>query len=87
MTGAKAGVPVGVFEADASLLQLVGIFQLGHILGVDGRFSHGFLGTKDITVIGAGPLESTNGARRLRSVGVCPWLSAARLQAAAVLLL
>lgn len=59
MTGAKAGgggcVPVGVFEADASLLQLVSIFQLGHVLGVDGRFSHGFLGMKDITVIGAGP--------------------------------
>lgn len=36
-------LPVGVFEADASLLQLIGILQLGHILGVDGGFRHGFL--------------------------------------------
>lgn len=62
------GVPVGVFEADASLLELVSVFQLGHIVGVDGRVSHGFLGMKDITVIGVGPFESMNGARRLLSV-------------------
>lgn len=36
-------LPVGVFEADASLLELISIFQFGHILGVNGWFSHGFL--------------------------------------------
>lgn len=48
------GVPVGVFEADASLLELISVFQFGHILGVDGRFRHGFLEIKDIAVIAVG---------------------------------
>lgn len=36
-------VPVGVFEADASLLQFVSILQFGHILSIDRRLSHGLL--------------------------------------------
>lgn len=39
-------LPVGVFEADASLLELISIFQFGHLLGVDRWFSHGLLGKK-----------------------------------------
>lgn len=36
-------VPVGVFEADASLLQFVSILQFGHILSIDRRLGHGLL--------------------------------------------
>lgn len=39
-------VPVGVFEADAGLFQLVRVLQLGHVLGVDGRLGHGLLRNK-----------------------------------------
>lgn len=36
-------LPVGVFEADAGLLELISILQFGHILDGDTRLSHGFL--------------------------------------------
>lgn len=36
-------VPVGVFEANASLLQFVSILQFGHILSIDRRLGHGLL--------------------------------------------
>lgn len=45
-TGRSAGcnkVPVGVFEAYASLLEFVGVLQFGHILNIDRRLGHGLL--------------------------------------------
>lgn len=36
-------IPVGVLEANASLLELVSVLQFGHVLGVDGRLGHGLL--------------------------------------------
>lgn len=42
--GRENDIPVGVLEADASLLEFVCVLQLGDLLGVDGRFGHGLLG-------------------------------------------
>lgn len=36
-------IPVGVLEANASLLELVSVLQFGHIFSVDGRLGHGLL--------------------------------------------
>lgn len=36
-------IPVGVLEADASLLEFVCVLEFGDFLGVDGRFGHGLL--------------------------------------------
>lgn len=41
--GHENRIPVGVLQADASLLEFVCVLQLGHFLGVDGRFGHGLL--------------------------------------------
>lgn len=42
-TGCKKKKPVGVFEANASLLEFVSVLQFGHIFSVDGRLGHGLL--------------------------------------------
>lgn len=42
-TAGRNAVPVGVFEANASLLEFVGVLQFGHILSIDRWLGHGLL--------------------------------------------
>lgn len=42
----KKKLPVGVLEANASLLELISILQFGHIFSIDGRLGHGLLETR-----------------------------------------